>query len=110
LRQAVIYTSGNCLVIYMTRQFKGGAIGMQDGGAHVRTRSGETGPISGLSDQEQRVLALISEGLTNRQISERMFLAETTVKNYVSAILAKLGMQRRSQAAAYMARISRSDG
>ncbi len=52
-----------------------------------------------LTPQEQRVLALITEGLTNRQIGERLSLAEKTVKNYVSVLLAKLGLQRRTQAA-----------
>jgi DNA-binding NarL/FixJ family response regulator len=57
-----------------------------------------------LSPQERRILELIGEGLTNRQIGERMFLAEKTVKNYVSAVFAKLGMERRTQAAAYAVR------
>lgn len=52
-----------------------------------------------LTPQEQRVLALITEGLTNREIGQRLHLAEKTVKNYVSVVLAKLGLQRRSQAA-----------
>ena len=56
-------------------------------------------PLTGLSDQERTVLELIGGGLTNREIGERMFLAEKTVKNYVSHLLAKLGMQRRTQAA-----------
>ena len=59
-----------------------------------------------LTDQERRILDLIAEGLTNRQIGERMFLAEKTVKNYVSNLLAKLGMSRRTEAAAYAARLS----
>jgi len=54
-----------------------------------------------LSSREREILELITDGLTNRQIGERLFLAEKTVKNYVSALLAKLGMQRRTQAAAY---------
>jgi two-component system response regulator DevR len=58
-----------------------------------------------LSDQERKVLDLVAEGLTNRQIAERLYLAEKTVKNYVSNMLAKLGMGRRSEAAAYAARI-----
>jgi DNA-binding NarL/FixJ family response regulator len=62
-------------------------------------------PLLGkLSDQERKVLDLIAEGKTNRQISEEMFLAEKTVKNYVSNLLTKLGMSRRSEAAAYVAR------
>lgn len=56
-------------------------------------------PYAALTEQERRVLELIGEGLTNRQIGERLFLAEKTVKNYVSSILAKLGLQRRTQAA-----------
>ncbi len=55
----------------------------------------------GLTEREQEVLDLIADGCTNRQIAERLFLAEKTVKNYVSALLAKLGMQRRTQAAVY---------
>jgi len=62
-------------------------------------------PLDGLTEQERRVLALIGEGLTNRQIGERMFLAEKTVKNYVSNLLTKLGMERRTQAAAFVARM-----
>ena len=52
-----------------------------------------------LTEQERKILALIAEGLTNRQIGERIFLAEKTVKNYVSSILSKLGLERRTQAA-----------
>jgi two-component system response regulator DevR len=55
--------------------------------------------LAGLTGQERRILELIAEGLTNRQIGERMFLAEKTVKNYVSSLLAKLGLERRTQAA-----------
>lgn len=61
--------------------------------------------LAGLTEQERRILDLIAEGLTNRQIGERMFLAEKTIKNYVSNLLAKLGMSRRSEAAAYAARL-----
>jgi len=67
-------------------------------------------PLSVLSDQEKKVLELIGEGLTNRQIAERMFLAEKTIKNYVSSLLTKLGMQRRTQAAAFSARLSANQG
>jgi DNA-binding NarL/FixJ family response regulator len=62
-------------------------------------------PLADLSAQERRVLALIAEGLTNRQIAAEMFLAEKTIKNYVSRLLAKLGMARRSEAAAYATRL-----
>ena len=65
----------------------------------MRAAAEDRGPVAGLSEQERTVLALIGEGLTNREIGERMFLAEKTVKNYVSHLLAKLGMQRRTQAA-----------
>jgi DNA-binding NarL/FixJ family response regulator len=71
----------------------------------MREQAVRSDPLSGLTDQERRVLELIGEGLTNRQIGERMFLAEKTVKNYTSALFAKLGMERRAQAAAYAARI-----
>lgn len=64
----------------------------------------DEGP-TGLTPQERRVFDLIAEGLTNRQIGERLYLAEKTVKNYVSSLLAKLGMSRRTEAAAYAARL-----
>ena len=62
--------------------------------------------IARLTDQERRILELIAEGLTNRQIAERIHLAEKTVKNYVSNVLSKLGMERRTQAAVYAARLT----
>ena len=61
-----------------------------------------------LTDREREILSLIADGYTNRQIGEQLFLAEKTVKNYVSALLAKLGMQRRTQAAVYGASLKRS--
>jgi len=61
--------------------------------------------LATLSPQERRILGHISEGKTNRQIAEDMFLAEKTVKNYVSNMLTKMGMSRRSEAAAYAARL-----
>jgi len=60
----------------------------------------------GLTGQESKILELLAEGLTNRQIAERMHLAEKTVKNYVSNLLAKLGMSRRIEAAVYAARMA----
>jgi len=63
-------------------------------------------PLAALTDQERKILELIAEGLTNRQIGERMFLAEKTVKNYVSNMFSKLGMSRRTEAAAYAARLA----
>src|SRR3954467_3592942 len=65
----------------------------------LRRAAQPTGPLATLSEQERKVLQLIGEGLTNRQIGERMFLAEKTIKNYVSHLLAKLGLERRTQAA-----------
>jgi len=62
--------------------------------------------LSGLTEQERKILTLIAEGLTNRQIGERLYLAEKTVKNYVSNLLAKMGMSRRTEAAAYAARLA----
>ncbi len=67
------------------------------GGAPGSAQSDER--LSSLTAQEKRVLDLVGEGLTNRQIAERMSLAEKTAKNYVSSLLMKLGLQRRSQAA-----------
>ncbi|MGC0402011.1 two-component system response regulator DevR [Streptomyces sp. SAI-126] len=72
-----------------------------------RLRNGGTGrndELARLTGQERKILDLIGEGLTNRQIGERLHLAEKTIKNYVSSLLSKLGMERRSQAAAYVAR------
>jgi DNA-binding NarL/FixJ family response regulator len=57
-----------------------------------------------LTQQERKILDLVAEGMTNRQIAEQVFLAEKTVKNYVSNILMKLGLSRRAEAAAFMAR------
>jgi DNA-binding NarL/FixJ family response regulator len=65
----------------------------------IRAEAQDPGPLAGLTEQERVVLDLIGQGMTNRQIGERMFLAEKTVKNYVSSVLAKLGMQRRTQVA-----------
>ncbi len=71
----------------------------------VRNGSPTDRRVAGLSDQERRVLALIGEGLTNRQIAEQMFLSEKTVKNYVSSLLGKLGMERRTQAAVFASKL-----
>lgn len=59
-----------------------------------------------LSDQERKILALLAEGMSNREIAAALFLAEKTVKNYVSNLLAKMGMQRRTEAAVYAARLA----
>ncbi|MCZ4511522.1 response regulator transcription factor [Streptomyces sp. ActVer] len=73
---------------------------LRDGGS----AKGDT-RLASLTDQERRILDLIGEGLTNRAIGERLHLAEKTIKNYVSSLLSKLGMERRAQAAAYVARM-----
>ena len=73
--------------------------------ARLRDTSRKRDPLEGLTGQERKILELIGEGLTNRQIGERLYLAEKTVKNYVSALFQKLGMERRTQAAAYAARV-----
>jgi DNA-binding NarL/FixJ family response regulator len=62
-------------------------------------------PLATLTAQERRILELIGEGLTNRQIGERLFLAEKTVKNYVSSVFAKLDMSRRTQAATFITKL-----
>ena len=71
----------------------------------LRKVSNPASEIYELTDQEQRVLEHIGRGLTNRQIAESMFLAEKTIKNYVSSLLGKLGLERRTQAAALAARL-----
>ena len=71
----------------------------------MRDQAVRSDPLAELTPQERRILELIGEGLTNRQIGERMYLAEKTVKNYVSALFAKLGMNRRTQAAAFAAKV-----
>jgi len=75
--------------------------------ARMRDHMAREDPVAALTGQEKRVLELIGEGLTNRQIAERMFLAEKTAKNYVSSLLAKLGMHRRTEAAAFAGRHAR---
>ena len=74
-----------------------------------RVRNGPSAApeLSALTEQELKLLGLIAEGLTNRQIGDRMFLAEKTVKNYVSSILSKLGLQRRTQAAVLASKLLR---
>ncbi|MER6817108.1 response regulator transcription factor [Spirillospora sp. NPDC000708] len=71
----------------------------------IRARQEKQDPLKDLTDQERHILELIGEGLTNRQIGERLFLAEKTVKNYISSIFTKLGMSRRTQAAALAAQL-----
>jgi two-component system, NarL family, response regulator DevR len=71
----------------------------------LRERPAERSELASLTEQERRVLVLVAEGLTNRQIGERMCLTEKTVKNYVSSMLAKLGLERRTQAAVLASRL-----
>lgn len=71
----------------------------------LRHGAKEDPKLSQLTDQERILVDHIAKGLTNRQIAEEMFLAEKTVKNYVSTVLAKMGMSNRSEAAAYVARL-----
>lgn len=73
--------------------------------SRLRNASNPAGGIHNLTDQERKVLEHIGQGLTNRQIANSMFLAEKTVKNYVSSLLAKLGLERRTQAAALAVRL-----
>jgi len=73
--------------------------------AMQRLRSSEAGALEELTDKERRVFDLIGEGFSNRQIGEELYIAEKTVKNYVSSVLAKLGMVRRTEAAALAARL-----
>ena len=106
---------------YLLKQVRGAALvsavrTVAAGGTHFGVAPPDRAParprdperdrrLASLTEQERTVLGLIGEGLTNRQIGERLFLAEKTVKNYVSALFAKLGMERRAQAAAYAARV-----
>jgi DNA-binding NarL/FixJ family response regulator len=71
----------------------------------IRNPPDEDQRLASLTPQERRILGYITDGLTNRQIADQMFLAEKTVKNYVSNLLAKLGMERRTQAAVFGARL-----
>jgi DNA-binding NarL/FixJ family response regulator len=66
--------------------------------------SGATDDLAQLTAQEQRILLLVAEGKTNKEIASEVFLSDKTVKNYVSSILSKLNLQRRAQAAAYVAK------
>jgi DNA-binding NarL/FixJ family response regulator len=72
--------------------------------ARLQAAADRPGPLAGLSPRERDTLELIGDGLTNRQIAERLDIAEKTVKNYASTLYAKLGMTQRTQAAAYAAR------
>ena len=90
------------------RKVAGGAKLLDDATVRLglqRLKESEEGKVQSLTDQERRIFDLIGEGYSNRQIAAEMFLAEKTVKNYVSNMLAKLGMSRRTEAAAFAARL-----
>jgi DNA-binding NarL/FixJ family response regulator len=71
----------------------------------LRDGSADDERLRGLTEQERKVLSLLAEGRTNRQIADELYLAEKTIKNYVSNVLAKLGMSRRTEAAVWAARL-----
>jgi DNA-binding NarL/FixJ family response regulator len=71
---------------------------------------GAADELAALTPQEKKILLLVAEGKTNKEIAAEVFLSDKTVKNYVSSILAKLNLERRAQAAAYMARLGSTDG
>ncbi|MFE5308635.1 response regulator [Isoptericola sp. NPDC056573] len=73
--------------------------------ARLREKTAADDPLADLTPQERRILVLVGEGLTNRQIGAELFVAEKTVKNYVSSLLAKLGLERRVQAAVLAVRL-----
>jgi DNA-binding NarL/FixJ family response regulator len=106
--------SGNDLVSAIRTLAAGGSLLHSDVTATVlqRLRGGpvEDPRYATLSPQERRILDLIAEGLTNRQIANRLFLAEKTVKNYVSTLLHKLGFDRRTEAGVYAARRRQAGG
>ena len=74
----------------------------------LRGRLASVGPLSALTEREKRVLELIGDGLTNRRIAQQMFLTDETVKDCVSSLLTKLGMQRRTQAAVFAAQLAKN--
>ena len=100
---------GNQLVAAVRIVAGGGSLLDRDKVNEVRARSAvraaEAERLGRLSPQERRILELLAEGMTNRQIAETMFLAEKTVKNYVSNLLAKLGFSRRTEAAVFALRL-----
>jgi two-component system, NarL family, response regulator DevR len=98
---------GNDLV-EAVRKLAGGALLLDQATVRLalaRLRESGDGALGDLTEQERRIFELIGAGLSNRQIAEELYLAEKTVKNYVSNLLAKLGMARRTEAAAFAARL-----
>ena len=105
--------SGSDLVDSIRRVSRGETLIEADDAAELLERL-QRGPdgheeLAGLTAQERRILDLIGQGMTNRQIGEALFLAEKTVKNYVSNLLSKLGMHRRTEAAVLVARLEERD-
>ncbi len=100
---------GNQLVAAVRTVASGGSLLDRDKVSEVRARTAvraaEAERLERLSPQERKILELLAEGMTNRQIAEAMFLAEKTVKNYVSNLLAKLGFARRTEAAVFALRM-----
>jgi two-component system response regulator DevR len=95
-------------IVEAIRAVAGGALLLDSATVRLalrRLRESEPGTVAELTAREREILDLIGEGRSNRQIATELFLAEKTVKNYVSNLLAKLGMQRRSEAAAFVARV-----
>ena len=95
-------------IVEAIRAVAGGALLLDSATVRLalrRLRDSEPGTIAELTPREREILDMIGEGRSNRQIATELFLAEKTVKNYVSNMLAKLGMQRRSEGAAFVARV-----
>jgi len=98
---------GNDLVAAI-RKVSGGSVLLDSATVRMATnrlRKSGQGVVGDLTEQERRIFELIGEGMSNREIAAEMYLAEKTVKNYVSSLLAKLGMSRRTEAAAFAARL-----
>jgi two-component system response regulator DevR len=111
----VLKTSGAADLVAAVRATAGGMSIIDPRAAQavierLRDQTVKITSASSLTDQERRVLDLVGEGLTNRQIAARLSLSESTVKNYVASLLSKLGLQRRAQAAAYVTQLGQTPG
>ena len=105
---ALKHATGDQIAECIRRAARGQPCADRAAAEHTRTRALEGAVdehLSELTAQERRVFELLADGLTNREISERLYVSEMTVKNYVSSVLMKLGLSRRSAAAALAARI-----
>ncbi len=99
-------------IVESVRKVAGGAVLLDDATvrlAQKRIQGSDEGRLDSLSPQERRIFDLIGQGYPNRRIAEELFLAEKTVKNYVTNVLSKLGMERRTEAAALAARLLERD-